>query len=94
MNALASVGAVNAEHLEIVESTERLAAIEDQWTRLWRDCDALIFQSHDWISAWWRTIDRRTQTALRIGLVWNGGRLVAVVPLAITRRKGLRLLEW
>lgn len=94
MNALALVGVVNAEHLEIVESTERLAAIEEQWARLWRDCDALIFQSHDWISAWWKTIDDRTQTELRIGLVWNGDRLVAVFPLAITRRKGLRFLEW
>ena len=94
MNAHASIGAVNAERLEIVGTSERLTAIKEQWTRLWRDSDALIFQSHDWISAWWNTIDNRTQTALRIGLVWHDDRLVAVVPLAITQRKRLRFLEW
>lgn len=94
MNALASVGAVNAEQLEIVASAERLAAIRDQWTRLAHDCDALIFQSHDWISAWWKTIDDPTQVTLRIGLIWNGDKLVAVFPLVISRRKGLRFLEW
>lgn len=94
MNAVASVGAVNAEQLEIVASAERLAAIRDQWTRLAHDCDALIFQSHDWISAWWKTIDDPTQVTLRIGLIWNGDKLVAVFPLAISRRKGLRFLEW
>ena len=93
MNVRASVGAVDAERLEIVGSAERLAAIKEHWTRLWHDCDALIFQSHDWISAWWRTVDT-SQIALRIGLVWSDDRLVAVFPLAITRRKKLRFLEW
>ncbi|MBN8962794.1 MAG: GNAT family N-acetyltransferase [Rhizobiales bacterium] len=94
MNMRASVSAVHAERLEIVQSAERFAAIAEQWTRLWRDCNALIFQNHDWISAWWRTLDDPTRFALRIGLVWNDDRLIAVIPLAITRRKGLRFLEW
>jgi len=94
MSVRAFVRATDIERLEIVESSERLAAIETQWTRLWSDCDALIFQSHSWISAWVRTADNSGQLALRIGLVWNGDRLVAVVPLAIARRKGLRFLEW
>jgi CelD/BcsL family acetyltransferase involved in cellulose biosynthesis len=94
MNARASVDAVKAERLEIVDSSDRLAAIEDQWTRLWRASDALVFQSHGWISAWWRTLKNQQQVALRIGLVWKGDSLVAVLPLAITRRKGVRFLEW
>jgi CelD/BcsL family acetyltransferase involved in cellulose biosynthesis len=94
MNARVSVETLVSERLEIVETTERLVAIEDQWMQLWRDCDALIFQSHDWISAWWKTIDNPAETALRIGLVWHDDRLVAILPLAITRRKRLRFLEW
>lgn len=94
MNMHASIAAVDAERLEIVGSFERLAALAQPWTRLWRDCDGLIFQSHDWISAWWQTLDRSERSALRIGLIWNGDRLVAVMPLAISRRKGLRILEW
>ncbi|MCO5132674.1 MAG: GNAT family N-acetyltransferase [Xanthobacteraceae bacterium] len=94
MNMHMPIAAVETEHLEIVESSERLAAVGEQWTRLWRDRDGLVFQSHDWISTWWNTIDRPEQVALRIGLVWNGDRLIAVMPLAISRRKGLRILEW
>ncbi|MCO5090842.1 GNAT family N-acetyltransferase [Bosea sp. (in: a-proteobacteria)] len=94
MNVRASPGGTAAERLEIVETADGLAALAEPWTRLWRDCGALVFQSHGWISAWWGTIDDPRRSALRIGLVWRGERLVAVLPLAITRRKGLRFLEW
>ncbi|MER8826588.1 GNAT family N-acetyltransferase [Mesorhizobium sp. M0938] len=94
MNTIVSIDASSAERLEVVRSAERLAAIEADWMDLWHRTDALIFQSHAWVSAWWNTVADRDQRALRIGLVWNGDRLVAVVPLAIGRRKGLRFLEW
>ncbi len=91
---VAPMVATEAERLEIVSSSERLSELEHQWTQLWQASDALIFQSHGWISAWWNTLKSQNQVALRVGLVWSGDRLVAVVPLAITRRKGLRFLEW
>jgi CelD/BcsL family acetyltransferase involved in cellulose biosynthesis len=95
MNMHAAGEAVNgADRLEIVRSPDRLAAIENEWTRLWRECDALIFQSHGWISAWWQTARNPDEISLRIGLAWKGDRLIAIIPLAITRRKGLRFLEW
>ena len=34
--------------------------------------DGLVFQSHAWIDAWWRTATRRDDRDLVIGLVWNG----------------------
>jgi CelD/BcsL family acetyltransferase involved in cellulose biosynthesis len=94
MNMHSPIRAAVAERLEIVSSTERLAEIADAWTALWRDSDVLIFQSHAWVSAWWTTIADRDHRALRIGLVWHGERLVAVAPLAVARRRGVRLLEW
>ncbi|WP_192356381.1 GNAT family N-acetyltransferase [Mesorhizobium mediterraneum] len=94
MNTIVSIDASSAERLEVVRSADRLAAIEADWMHLWHRTDGLIFQSHAWISAWWSTVADRDQRALRIGLVWNGDRLVAVVPLTIGKRKGLRFLEW
>lgn len=94
MNTIVSIDASSAERLEVVHSADRLAAIEADWMHLWHRTDGLIFQSHAWISAWWSTVADRDQRALRIGLVWNGDRLVAVVPLTIGKRKGLRFLEW
>lgn len=88
------VQAVAATRIEVVSTDDGLAGVKEQWTRLWRESDALIFQSHDWISAWWNAAGRQKGAALRIGLVWNGEALAAVIPLAITRRKGLRILEW
>jgi CelD/BcsL family acetyltransferase involved in cellulose biosynthesis len=94
MNMHSPIRAAVAERLEIVTTTERLAEVAGAWNTLWRDSDALIFQSHTWVSAWWTTIPDRNQRALRIGLVWHGERLVAVAPLAVARRRGVRLLEW
>lgn len=94
MNETVAIDTVGMERMEIIGSADRLAAVESEWTELWQRTDSLVFQSHGWISAWWSTVRDRDQRALRIGLVWNADRLVAVIPLAISRRKGLRFLEW
>jgi len=80
--------------LEIVDSGQRLEAVGAAWTALWAQGDGLIFQSHDWVSAWWTTVPGQAERQLRIGLVWRGEELLAILPLAIQRRKGLRFLEW
>jgi CelD/BcsL family acetyltransferase involved in cellulose biosynthesis len=84
----------NPERLEVVTSDARLEEIAKPWMDLWRSVDGLIFQSHAWVSGWWRAIPDSHRRKLRIGLVWEGDRLLAVVPLAISRRKGSRFLEW
>ena len=94
MNAHAPIEAQLDDRLEIVSSDARLAEIGPAWTALWRRGDGLIFQSHDWVSAWWKTVPEREGRQLRIGLVWRGDELLAILPLAIQRRKGLRFLEW
>jgi len=94
MNQLMPITVAGSEELEIVRTSERLMEIGPAWTDLWSSIDGLIFQSHEWISAWWETAALQAPRSLRIGLVWNGGQLAAVVPLAIGRRKGLRFLEW
>jgi len=94
MSAAAAMSVAPGEHFEVVQSAARLAEIGPAWSELWRQTDGLIFQSHAWISAWWHTVPDRDTRTLRIGLVWNGERLLAVLPLAISRRKGLLMLEW
>jgi CelD/BcsL family acetyltransferase involved in cellulose biosynthesis len=94
MNAHVGISAAQAERLEIVRSAERLAEIGPAWTQLWQRVDGLMFQSHAWISAWWNTLSDYRDRELRIGLVWSGDVLLAVLPLAISRRKGLLMLEW
>lgn len=94
MNMHAPMASLRAERVEIVTDGPRLAQIGAAWDELWTRTDGLIFQSHAWISAWWQTVPDRERRQLRIGLVWNGERLDAVMPLSIHRRRGLRFLEW
>jgi CelD/BcsL family acetyltransferase involved in cellulose biosynthesis len=94
MNAHAPIEAIAAERFEIVDSDQRLAAIEPAWTALWRRGPGLVFQSHAWVEAWWRTVPGRERRQLRIGLIWRGEELAAILPLAIQQRQGLRFLEW
>ncbi|MEZ2408117.1 CelD/BcsL family acetyltransferase involved in cellulose biosynthesis [Bosea sp. OAE752] len=88
------VSAAAGRELEIVTSYERLAALAPAWDDLWRRADGLVFQSHAWIDAWWRTATRRDDRDLLIGLVWNGAELEAVLPLATIRRRSVTVLEW
>jgi CelD/BcsL family acetyltransferase involved in cellulose biosynthesis len=94
MNAHARIEAELADRFEFVDDAERLAEIGPAWTALCRRTGATVFQSHEWISAWWATVPQRDRRQLRIGVGWRGADLIAVLPLAIQRRKGLRWLEW
>lgn len=85
---------MSPERFEIVRTAERLAAVGPAWTDLWTRSDALVFQSHHWISAWWASVPDRERRALAIVLAWRGDTLVGVLPLATVRRKGFRVLEW
>jgi CelD/BcsL family acetyltransferase involved in cellulose biosynthesis len=94
MNAHVVIPPAPVRILEVVTKQELLAALEPAWTELWRKLDGPVFQSHGWIAAWWRTAPDRDRRSLLIGLVWNGEALEAVLPLAIVRRGGVRMLEW
>ena len=69
MNQLLPIGVAATERLEIVRTSERLIEIGPAWRELRANVDGLIFQSHDWISAWWETASLQAPGSLRI----NGG---------------------
>ncbi len=94
MNAHVPIAAPPATMIEIVTDPERLYEIGPVWDDLWRRAGGLVFQSHGWIAAWWRTAPDRERRGLVIGLGWRGDVLEAVLPLATTQRSGLRVLEW
>ena len=77
---------------EIVTSSDRLRHLEFDWHRLWEAGERNIFQSYHWVEAWWST--RTTASHLFIALAWDEQKLVAILPLAIRRWSGTRILEW
>lgn len=91
-----SRGGAVRDGIEIVRCPERLAALEPAWTRLWqRQGDGgSVFQSHCWLSAWWGSTSASRRPQLHVGLLWRNGELAAAMPLAVTQRKGVWMLEW
>ncbi|APY87202.1 GNAT family N-acetyltransferase [Streptomyces alfalfae] len=66
-------------------------ALAGAWRRLYLSCAAATpFQSHAWLSSWWRSYGRPGR--LRVVLVGDGDRLIAAAPLTRTRGPVLRPL--
>ena len=100
MSAVASLDArpLQADaHIEEITTERGLADIADEWNALSeRSATALLFNSHEWVSACWKHFHSQagqTQTLLWVLALREAGVLAAVAPLWIeTRwRQGLRL---
>jgi CelD/BcsL family acetyltransferase involved in cellulose biosynthesis len=79
---------------EIVSTLARFEAIGPAWDALWRRTGLPVFQSHEWIRAWWRDGAGAQAHRPLIALAWHGEILIAALPVAVSRRRGLRFLEW
>lgn len=78
----------------IIDDIAAVAALEAPWRELDSQPGVRPFQEFGWIMAWLRTIGAANTLRLRVGTVWQSGRLVAVLPLCIRRYKGIPMLEW
>ncbi|CAM3726468.1 GNAT family N-acetyltransferase [Streptomyces albus] len=69
----------------VYRAEDRFAALADDWEGLRRrNRSATPFQSHAWLSSWWREYGRRGR--LRIVVVRENGRLVGAAPLMLVHR--------
>ncbi|HBK06544.1 MAG TPA: GNAT family N-acetyltransferase [Acetobacteraceae bacterium] len=80
--------------VEIVTDVARFTAVQGAWRALWERTGAFIFQDHAWIGGWLTGMRDRREMRLQIALAWDGDRLCGVMPCAIHRRSGLRVLTW
>jgi len=77
----------------VIEDVASLCALADAW----RGLEPSIrhpFQELGWYAAWARTIGTTGGRRLKCVTLWDGERLLAVLPLALRRYKGVRLLGW
>jgi len=57
----------------------------DAWNALARASEtATVFQSYEWHAAWWKVFGEDYE--LRVLLAWDGARLAAIAPWALTRK--------
>ena len=80
--------------VEIVTDPTRFAALHEAWHDLWGRAGGFIFQDHGWISGWLSGVQDRRGVRLQVALAWDGDRLCGVMPCAVHRRFGLRVLTW
>jgi len=67
--------------------------LEPGWRALCdRSAESSVFQSWEWISAWWRAFGASRE--LRVAIVRQGDRLLAAAPLTMRPLGGARLLEF
>src|SRR6267378_4429941 len=80
--SVAGVEARQVVSVEIVENTERLMGMREEWNDLLAESAAdCLFLTWEWLSTWWRHLsgDRK----LYISTVRSRGRLVALAPLVV-----------
>jgi CelD/BcsL family acetyltransferase involved in cellulose biosynthesis len=79
--------------VETIDDVARFEALRDEWEELLNDSSSdCIFLSWEWLFTWWRCMaeDRR----LRLILVRDSGRLIAIAPLALRPPRWKRLLPF
>ena len=80
--------------LEIVNDPAGFAGLEDGWGELWRHAHGSVFQSHPWIAAWLGHDPDATAWRLHVAVARREGQVAAILPLAIRRYHGVRILEF
>ncbi len=80
--------------VDIISSENVLAAVTDEWKCLQVSAARFPFADPAAFSAWWQIRGRQGGRKLHVAAARQDGRLVALAPLVVTRRWGMRVLEW
>ena len=88
---MTAVRATTGWRAEVVRNADGLDALAEDWSRLHAASpNSTPFQSHAWLSSWWREYGRADR--LRVVLVRCDGVLRAAAPLHLVRRSGVAVL--
>ncbi len=77
-----------------VELVRSMAGLESDWRRLEAIADASMFQGFDYLSAWIEIAAAASGEEPVFALGRRGSEIGFILPLALTRRHGARVLTW
>jgi CelD/BcsL family acetyltransferase involved in cellulose biosynthesis len=80
-------------HIQILTSEAEVDAIADEWRGLQAAVGRVLFTDYDWLQAWWQTLAKPRGKSFHIVTGRRDGKLVALLPLAIWPKKGMRILQ-
>jgi CelD/BcsL family acetyltransferase involved in cellulose biosynthesis len=79
---------------DIVTGPVEFARLEGDWNELWHRAQGAAFQSHSWIGAWLHGDPDAKKWQLHVAVARRDGQVAAILPLAIRRYHGVRVLEF
>jgi CelD/BcsL family acetyltransferase involved in cellulose biosynthesis len=79
---------------EVLKTLPAIEAVAAEWRELHRRVGSTPYSNYDWVHIWWMDIgsDRSNQD-LVVVIGRDAGRLAAVLPLVVVRKRGLRILQ-
>jgi CelD/BcsL family acetyltransferase involved in cellulose biosynthesis/glycosyltransferase involved in cell wall biosynthesis len=79
--------------ITVVGDLQELQTLREPWDDLVQQAGVSIFQTFEWQTAWWKTFS--SGRSLHTMLVWEGGRLVGIVPFFLEPKGigGIRLFQ-
>lgn len=81
-------------NIEFLTHEDRIRALIPAWRTLHEQHSKSLFTHPEWIMCWWEFLGKPSGCRLFIAVVKKGEELAGLAPLVISRRKGLRILEW
>lgn len=79
---------------EIIADPVEFSRLESDWNEAWRRAHGTVFQSHAWIGAWRQGDPDAEQWRLHLAVARRDGQVAAILPMAIRRYHGVRVLEF
>jgi CelD/BcsL family acetyltransferase involved in cellulose biosynthesis len=81
-------------NFQTISSEEQVRDLFEEWRALQSRAGRCFFTDPAFFAAWWDTHGRSSKRTLHVTIGREQGRLVALAPLVVMRRYGLRFLEW
>jgi hypothetical protein len=84
---------------EVLTTPAAVEKIAGEWRALYEKAGGNVFGSYEWFQIWWRHLGHKENLAMHVAVARqpnnkDGGRIVAILPLAVRRSGLLRILEW
>ncbi len=80
--------------VRILTTEAMLAELRHDWRDLCRRAARTVFEDPEWFECWWQFLGKPGKPHLHVAVGMEGGRLVAVAPLIVAQRRGVRILQW
>src|SRR5262249_26056343 len=74
-------GMPSALRVRVVDSSWEFSALRREWNEIAAVSYATAFQSHEWLSRWWKHFGNNPSCELHIVLFFRGDRLAGIAPM-------------